>query len=86
MHTYLPSYCRGPSAKAKDLTTKSLAKEEGVGKGSDRGSILNVEKIAKNRAQEQSFKSNWCEIGEILQKMGVGGQMGKGFEMAAIQH
>jgi hypothetical protein len=47
---------------------------------------LNVEKIAKNRAQEQSFKSNWCEIGEILQKMGVGGQMGKGFEMAAIQH
>ncbi len=57
MHTYLPSYCRGPSAKAKDLTSGSLAREKGQGKGSGRGAVTNVEEIAKSRAQKQSFKS-----------------------------
>jgi len=55
--TYLPTYCHGPSAKVKDLTTRSLAREKGEWKGSGRGAMMNVEEIAKSRAQEQSFKS-----------------------------
>jgi hypothetical protein len=30
--TYLPSYCQGPSVKAKDLTTKSVVKGKGKGR------------------------------------------------------
>jgi hypothetical protein len=51
MHTYLPSYCRGPNAKAKDLTTRSVVK--GKGKGRERAMLfMNVVEIAKSRAQE----------------------------------
>jgi hypothetical protein len=49
--TYLPSYCQGPSVKAKDLTTKSVVK--GKGKGRERAMLfMNVVEIAKSRAQE----------------------------------
>jgi hypothetical protein len=48
--TYLPSYCQGPSVKAKDLTTKSVVKGKGKGReGKGRGHVvvMNVEEITK---------------------------------------
>jgi len=39
--TYLPSYCQGPSVKAKDLTTKSVVKGKGKGReGKGRGHVV----------------------------------------------
>jgi hypothetical protein len=46
-----------PKCKGERLDNQKRCKGKGEGKGRGRVAVMNVEEIAKSRAQEQNFKS-----------------------------